>query len=81
VAARFHEGIVTLFLNGIPSASQTCEPKQLRTSHQPLYIGCRYVNPYSTPFVGLIDEVRLYNRALTDAEIQSLAAPLISQPK
>jgi len=37
-----------------------------------LYIGCRYENPIVGVFKGSIDEVRIYNYSLSEANILKL---------
>jgi fibronectin type 3 domain-containing protein len=59
---------VRLFINGVQSATGTYTGT---LSSQPyLRIGRRETSAY--PFKGIIDEVRIYNRALTSAEILNL---------
>ena len=43
-----------------------------RSSAYPLYIGCRYESPMVGAFQGCIDDVRIYNRALSQEEIYLL---------
>ncbi|MCG3148525.1 MAG: hypothetical protein PCFJNLEI_01969 [Verrucomicrobiae bacterium] len=80
VAATFQDGTIKLYINGQLAGSDTGSSKSLRTSGQPLYIGCRYLDPFTMPFKGSLDEVLIYNRALTDSEVQSLATPAIKKP-
>jgi len=80
VAATFQDGTIKLYINGQLAGSDTGSSKSLRTSGQPLYIGCRYLDPFTMPFKGSMDEVRIYNRVLNDLEVQSLATPAIKKP-
>ena len=43
------------------------------TTNAPLLIGRRYPGPKGSPFRGLIDDVRLFNRALSAEEVAALA--------
>ncbi len=65
---RFGFDEVKLFLNGAEVASKAIASTTPRTSY-PLHIGQR---PGLTSFRGRIDEVSLYQRALSAAEIQAL---------
>ena len=63
-----------LFVNGTQVAS-TAKTGALATSTNPLQIGGDSL--YGQYFAGLIDEVRVYNVALTAAQIQAdLARPV-----
>jgi len=66
---------VRLFVNGVQAAAKAASGP-MATSTRPLKIGGNAV--FGEWFTGLIDDVRVYNRALTAAEIQgdmSRAAP------
>lgn len=74
VVAVFDRGSMKLYVNSILAA-------QMRTSLRPIATLDKNANPalgignaggkfYSMPFNGAIDEVRIYNRALTEAEIE-----------
>ena len=78
LATTFDGATVRLFVNGTQVASRA-EPTPLTSSTATLQIGG---NAYSDEFfAGRIDEVRIYNRALTVGEIQSdLANPLGAAP-
>ena len=52
-----------------PRSPAAPRPAPIQTTDNPLWIGGN--SPYGEYFQGLIDEVRVYNRALTQAEIQS----------
>ncbi len=63
----------TMYINGVAvgEASVPVPPKD--SSDSSLYIGTRAPgNPYVGWLNGKIDEVRIYNRALSDSEIESL---------
>ncbi len=57
-----------LYINGTQVASRAATGA-IQTTNSPLWIGGN--SPYGEYFQGLIDEARVYNRALTQAEIQS----------
>jgi len=81
-------GIATFYYNGAAVATQNIGVFTPLTTH-PLYFGHR---PYGSGYfyTGLMDEVGLYNRALTPTELQSLynsstlgrcaTAPVVLQP-
>ena len=67
LATTFDGTTVRLFVNGVQVASQA-QTAQLAPTTGTLQIGADF---YPTEyFAGLIDEVRIYNRALSPAEIQ-----------
>src|SRR5205809_7484632 len=68
LAATFDGATVRLYMNGVQVASRA-QTTLLTTSTGTLQIGA---NSYAGEnFAGRIDEVRIYNRALTTAEIQT----------
>jgi hypothetical protein len=74
VAATYDGAMVRLYVNGVQVASQA-QTTPLTTSTQALYIGGN--SPYGEYFQGRIDEVRIYNRALSATDIQfDMATPL-----
>jgi hypothetical protein len=68
LAATYDGANLRLYVNGVQQASQAITGS-IRVSTGVLRIGGN--NIWSEWFAGLIDEVRLYNKALTAAEIQS----------
>jgi hypothetical protein len=75
LAATYDGTTVRLFVNGVQAAAKAASGP-MATSTRPLKIGGNAV--FGEWFTGLIDDVRVYNRALTAAEIQgdmSRAAP------
>ncbi|HEY2366699.1 MAG TPA: LamG domain-containing protein, partial [Polyangiaceae bacterium] len=73
LAWTFDTGKTTLFLDGVSTAVSTTAPSTLVDDPtSTLTVGC---HPGSTiyPFQGVIDEMRVYDRALTASEITSLA--------
>ncbi len=64
-----YDGLTTrLYINGTQVASRAASGA-IQTTDSPLWIGGN--SPYGEYFQGLIDEVRVYNRALTQTEIQA----------
>ena len=68
VALTYDGATVRLYINGTQVASRAATGA-IQTTNSPLWIGGN--SPYGEYFQGLIDEARVYNRALTQAEIQS----------
>jgi hypothetical protein len=68
LALTFEGTTLTLYVNGTAVATQPAIGT-LQTNSNPLRIGGNV--PYGEFFQGLIDEVRVYNRALSAAEIQA----------
>jgi hypothetical protein len=73
LACTFNGTTAKLFVNGTEVASRP-ETTPITTSDEPAHIGGNF---YGEWFPGRIDEVRIYNRALTEEEIQTdMATPL-----
>ncbi len=72
VAATFGKGAIKLYVDGELQAAKTGPYESLRRSGQPLYIGCRYPEPLLDGFKGLIDDIRLWDRVLSDREVLAL---------
>ncbi|UJP64905.1 LamG-like jellyroll fold domain-containing protein [Mongoliitalea daihaiensis] len=70
IAATFDGKTSTIYINGKEDISQTFEPFGIGTNAGDLVIGALGT---IQRFSGKLDEVRLYNTALTPAEIQTLA--------
>jgi hypothetical protein len=78
VAAMATDGTasgVRIFINGVESSKTTetsgsANPGSLNSKD--MWIGFRQDGLTGTPFLGMIDDVRVYNRALTSSEIQLL---------
>jgi glucose/arabinose dehydrogenase/PKD repeat protein len=68
VAVTLGGNQLRLYVNGIQVASRGANGS-IQTTTNPLWIGGN--QPYGEYFQGLIDEVRVYNRALTATEIQA----------
>ena len=77
LAETYDGSSVRLYVNGT-LVSTTAAPGSLVSSTAPLRIGGN--NIWGEYFSGLIDEVRVYNRALSAAEIQQDMSTAISNP-
>jgi chitodextrinase len=78
LATTYDGATVRLYVNGVQVASQA-KTGTIATSTNPLQIGGDSI--YGQYFAGRIDEVRVYNRGLSVAEIQSdMNNPLIAPP-
>ena len=74
VALTYNGSQLRLYVNGVQVASGAASGA-IQSSTSPLWIGGN--QPYGEYFKGLIDDVRVYNRALTPAEIQTdMTTPL-----
>ncbi len=73
VAAVNDNGVRHLYLNGIEQALSG-SALSVKANSNSVKIGCDYNNRY---FDGNIDEVRIWNKALTKEEIQGQYSPLI----
>lgn len=69
VAATFDGAVQRLYLNGVEVSSVSAQKAAIQPSNDVLRIGGNGVS--GDYFRGAIDEVRIYNRALTPAEIQA----------
>jgi glucose/arabinose dehydrogenase len=68
VALTYDGATLKLYVNGVLANSQA-RTGTIQSGTNPLWIGGN--SPYGEYFQGLIDELRIYNRALTQAEIQA----------
>uniref|UniRef100_UPI000B3606BC LamG domain-containing protein n=1 Tax=Crenothrix polyspora TaxID=360316 RepID=UPI000B3606BC len=63
------------YLNGVLISSVTYSGSNIKTNANPLFIGAVNADDGIRAFyTGLVDDVRIYNRALSEAEVQSLYA-------
>ncbi|MGQ3685877.1 MAG: LamG domain-containing protein, partial [Candidatus Loosdrechtia sp.] len=67
----YNGSTLKLYVNGT-EVNSIAASGSLDTSTYPLRIGTRAVDPVNRYFKGSIDEVRVYNRALSEQEVQSL---------
>jgi hypothetical protein len=72
LAATFGGGALRIYVDGTPH--QTLSGLTIAYGNDPLFIGCDLDNNVATAkWNGQIDELRLYNRALSATEIMTLA--------
>lgn len=66
-------GLMECYINGLFAASAVA-PYSLQTNSQPLSIGNRQLGSggYGYDFTGLLDDVRVYSRALSSVDVQAL---------
>ncbi len=64
------QGLSRLFVDGRREGQRQCNNEKIRAAGEPLKIGAGWEQ--SVNFTGSIDDVRIYNRALTEDEVQSL---------
>lgn len=65
----YEAGTMKIYIDGVLKASQ---PKKLNTTFSHLFIGNRPDEPSDSYYTGDVDEVMIYNRALTQDEINAL---------
>lgn len=65
-----------LYINGVLEDSATMGERNVRNTNRPLRVGRRIGNQATQSFNGAIDEVRVYDRALTMPDIAGLLNPL-----
>jgi hypothetical protein len=62
----------SIYINGVLNAKVTDNSNSFNGNTADLRIGFSEEGSWQSPFKGALDEIRLYNRALTAAEISSL---------
>jgi hypothetical protein len=67
----YSSGFVTLYINGV---EQSTVAAGLDFSGASFGLGCKFFLLYGTPFAGMMDDLAIWNDALTAANVQSLAA-------
>jgi beta-galactosidase len=70
VGVGYGDGRVKIYINGVEQSLTTVEAVNY-VSGEGLYIGNRQDNHQSVRFNGTIDEVKIYNRALSVEEINT----------
>ncbi len=78
VAATFDGATMRMYINGVENGTPVSAPVPIATNGLPLSIGAEYNGTSATRwFQGAMDDVRVYNRALSAAEVLALYnAPL-----
>ncbi len=75
VVATYNGSEMILYINGEKEYTRSVSGELRPSDQQPLYIGC--ADPDSSRnarhFTGYIDEVQIYNRALSETEVKSLS--------
>lgn len=73
VVGRLDEKRFTIFTNGVPAATEVTKrfAKSLKND-RPWYISVADAKAWRCPVRGLIDDVRIYSRALSDEEIHAI---------
>ncbi len=67
--------MMAIYLDGALVTTNANPPSKIFVTQHPISIGSREFNEasgYNLPFRGMLDDVRIYNRALTVAEIQEI---------
>lgn len=71
VVARYNGDTITLFVNGVQEAESTRQLGAIRYPEQGYYeIGAKHDSGSFHPMYGMLHEVRVYDRDVTDSEIQ-----------
>jgi hypothetical protein len=79
-AATYGSDEMRIYVDGVLAGSRKVSGRPI-PSAAPLLIGCyRHENNPDDPFRGAMDEVRVYNRALSAAEVQALNDMRKAQP-
>ncbi len=72
LTGTFDGKVMRLYVDGEPAASMD-RPGPVKPNEHPLTLGS-YETGHVAHFVGILDEVRLYSRALTAEEVRARAA-------
>lgn len=74
VSSVAYNGVMELYIDGELAVNDETYSSSLNFSDVTLAVGGFFSNscPINHDFIGLIDEVRIYNRSLTEAEIEEL---------
>ncbi|MHC4620384.1 MAG: RHS repeat-associated core domain-containing protein [Planctomycetota bacterium] len=71
IVATYDGGVITLYVNGSNNGSRSDAPSSIDYDGLPLYLGRLSCAAYY-PFSGALDDVRIYDRALSSDEVVSL---------
>ena len=72
VVGRYDGQRLDITLNGEPAGQRSYQDAGISRNNAPLFIGADLFNPALVYTKQTLDELRIYNRALTDEEIQEL---------
>lgn len=69
----FHRigGFLQLYVDGVPKGHYLTQKTDC-TNDQPIWLGCNHGNAYTQNLNGMLDEVRIYNRSLSELEIYAM---------
>lgn len=74
VLCSYYKGTMKLYINGVQISTQNSKDATMHTcANAQLLIGSWWAGDNTAALNGKVDEVRLYNRQLTDDEIKELA--------
>ncbi|HTL36398.1 MAG TPA: LamG domain-containing protein [Kofleriaceae bacterium] len=73
LAATYDGATKRVYIDGVEQAT-VAEPNPLPYDNMPMMIGCDDNNPVSEYYNGVLDDLQIYDRALTPTEIADLAA-------
>jgi hypothetical protein len=65
---------VTAYVNGAPAAASGVPGTSIEAFTSPLWVGCLPLGTPAQGFSGLLDEVAIWHRALSPAEVAALAS-------
>ena len=73
LAASYDGRALRVYPDGEPSGNRAIEPKGISQSEFEIFIGTDQYAPEPVYTRGVIDELRVYNRALSAAEVMTLS--------
>jgi hypothetical protein len=71
VTLTFAANVATCYVDGVSGGTTTFSSYPLQFGGEPLYIGCS-PDSYWTWYNGYLDDIRIYNRVLSQAEVTAL---------
>ena len=76
VIVVYSNAVQQMYINGVPSlqSTNTTWNGAIGNANHDLYIGTRVSNPYNVWFFGSMNDIRLYNRALSSNDVAQLYA-------
>lgn len=73
VAYRYDGAKTQIFIDGVPSGAAVKASGKLKTNSNPLWIGRFSGGGDERRYEGLLDDLRIYNHPLSNAQITALA--------